>query len=279
MMRNVIVLLCCLWISPLWAWNAQGHFLVAQIAWEELQPSVRERVEALVHELDDEWRVYNFTYAANWADRIKGDKRYDAYQSWHYIDLPFSADGTATQQPVVQNVVWAIYQAEKALQDPSTAKMDKSFYLRFLIHLVGDVHQPMHCIDRFSAQYPRGDQGGNWYPIDATFADNLHKYWDRGAGYFKQKIPHRRWHSWQIRRLAREMMRNHPRVEFGKALRNQNIRSWAEDCHQLARRHAYNIKPGARPSKHYQQQSQHIVQQQIALAGYRLADILNRLFA
>src|SRR5204862_5471350 len=98
---------------------------------------------------------------------------------WHYIDLPFSPDGTPLEQPIAPNAATQIAAFRAALSAPDTTDEVKSYDLVWLLHLVGDVHQPLHCATRVRQSDPDGDAGGNGVAVRcAACPERLHAFWD-----------------------------------------------------------------------------------------------------
>ena len=108
---------------------------------------------------------------STWADEKRSDPNFDEYGIWHYVNMPLDksySEATHTQE----NIVTVIKKSTELLKSNSLSKEDKKFYLKFLIHLVGDIHQPLH-VGRAE------DRGGN--DIKVNFFDkksNLHSVWD-----------------------------------------------------------------------------------------------------
>ena len=157
---------------PLEAWNATGHRIVAAIAYDRLTPQAKARVDELLKQHPDFAGLSPrdaFLAAAVWPDTIKGDSRfYDdiaanpkptpllpgfpsmaRHTNWHYVDLPFSPDGTRLERPKKPN---ALTELRRILKEPELTAYD----LPWLIHLTGDVHQPLHCTSRFTSALPKG---------------------------------------------------------------------------------------------------------------------------
>src|ERR1019366_4832246 len=101
-----------------------------------------------------------FVTAAVWADDYKSQL---GSSIWHYIDLPFSLDGTSTNSfvPASFHVVQAINLSIATLQNSSASQSNQAVSLRYLLHFVGDIQQPLHAPDAFFASQPHGDGGGN----------------------------------------------------------------------------------------------------------------------
>ena len=163
--------------------------IVAQIAYTHLSPDVRSRSDSLiaVPVMYSSAANSNFVTAAAWADDIKSYT--SAYSTWHYIDLPFSLDGTSTSGVTVASfdVVQAINLEVATLQNPSASQSDQATALRFLLHFVGDIQQPLHCSTAVFASRPNGDAGGNGFYINGNW-NNLHSLWDSGGGFLTDSL-------------------------------------------------------------------------------------------
>ena len=261
------------------AWSPIGHQIVAQIAYNQLSPHAREHVLKMVelwnqHDAD----AQSFDRSAAWADLIKGSK-VRAFNSWHYIDHSYVVKGS--HLPKLGRVkghhaVWAINQCLAVLHAPKGDPMLKAFFLRMLLHTVGDLHQPLHCISRYSVDTPEGDLGGNRFPINVRGKHNLHAYWDSGLGLFPKSLAKHIDSEW-VMKTATAIIQHYPPAFFGDKLESGNIMKWSWESYKIARQFAYTAKWNKKPSQAYQQRGQAIVQQQLALAGYRLAHLLEDL--
>ncbi len=189
---------------PAAAWHATGHMITAQIAYDELTPDARREVDRLIAVLATFAPEHDHAVTASlWADELKS-QGLEVFSSWHYINLPYNAGRLAeVVAPREENVVWALREATSTLRAEAD-DLPKARMLRFMLHLVGDVHQPLHCASRFTAGLAEGDRGGNDFPIRHTTQD-LHAYWDSGAGAF----PEFEGQDWQpmVRRLTSELIR------------------------------------------------------------------------
>ena len=253
-------------------WNALGHRLVAQIAYDHMTDHAKQVFNQYNQAMDKIYKPQGFVDAAVWLDTLR-------YQdvSWfatmHYIDLPFSQD--SSQLPTMQkiNALWAIEKANTLLFNKYATDFDKGMALRVVLHVVGDLHQPLHAATRVSAQFPQGDRGGNLVPLGGNHvAKNLHAYWDRGAGMLTTK---RRYNLTQLAKRAANIEQRRPCQKTGIDL---NPVHWAEESHALAVNKAYKELPeNSIPDKHYQRLTQKIAEQQLALAGCRLGALLNQM--
>lgn len=273
-----ILLASLLFTSVSVAWNSAGHRIVAQIAYDRLTPKAKASVDAitaiLFHSNNADKR---FLSASSWPDQIKTATT--RYSSWHFIDLPIN-EGGAPIPPLKKkyNVVWAIGLSEKMLKNPSTNIYQRAKYLSFLIHFIGDIHQPLHCTTLYSPQFPHGDMGGNLYPIQTPIAQFLHPYWDDGLGLLYSPPNHYLFGLSTVEKMATQWTQLYSRQYFEKQLQEQLAMQWAEDSHAYAVSFVYSIPMNTKPTQAYIQEGQTIVRKQIVLAGYRLADALNQLY-
>ncbi|MDI9819462.1 MULTISPECIES: S1/P1 nuclease [unclassified Legionella] len=260
----------CLMVSS-YGWNSLGHRLVAQIAYHHLTPHTRQVLNHYNHALDKVYRPQNLINSAAWLDSLRYQNDF-WLGSKHYINIPFSQDGTALEPPAAENAVSAIKAAEKLMQTSLASDFDKGFTLRLLLHVAGDIHQPLHAASQFSIRHPHGDKGGNLFSLGYNpIATNLHAYWDKGGGLLDTK---KHYTSEQLNRKAYSIEKRWP-CQPKKMTLNPEV--WANESHQLAVNNAYHIRPGEKPSRQYQRMVKSLTEQRLALAGCRLASLLNKL--
>lgn len=254
-----------------YSWNAIGHRLVAQIAYDNLTPEAKEMVNKYNRSLDSHNRFSNFIFAATWLDMIRS-RDVHWYDHLHYMDIPFSLDDTPLPSISEVNALWAIKESLKTLSSKYSSIKDKGLSLRILVHVVGDVHQPMHTVSQISIKYPQGDLGGNLYPLGKNpIGANLHQYWDNGAGLLKKRSK-----KFRVANKAKQLEEKWP---CNQSELTQNPYQWILESNKLAVSKAYAIQKGAVPDKKYQRRSQKLVERQIVFAGCRLAILLNSLSA
>src|SRR5262245_31914837 len=181
--------------GPALAWNAKGRMVSARLAWRQLSDGQRAQVTALLRKhphyahylaaqrptgfTEEEWA---FMRVATWADWVRsGTGREYSHPTWHYIDYPFvppsAAVDPAKHQPPAgqQNAVYAFgVNLEKAR---TGSDEEKAVALTWIFHLVGDIHQPLHCAALFDERLPNGDLDGNRVRIRIrTSPTNLHSF-------------------------------------------------------------------------------------------------------
>ncbi len=108
-----------------------------------------------------------FVEGACWPDQIK-DEGVEEYNEWHFTDVPIFEDGKMPVKTDPVNSSWATHQLYSTLKETETTtngKLMQSFGLRMMIHIVGDIHQPLHSAALFSDRFPTGDEGGNLFKI------------------------------------------------------------------------------------------------------------------
>ncbi|OGT49040.1 MAG: hypothetical protein A3E82_01320 [Gammaproteobacteria bacterium RIFCSPHIGHO2_12_FULL_38_11] len=276
-MKKIIFVLLLFFLTTAFAWNGTGHRIIAQIAYDQLTPTAKEKIDVLTrYRFASKYPDERFLKASTWPDQIK--KISPHCSPWHFIDLPFAKNNIQAAPINPQNAVSEITRAEKIVSDISENNNRRAKYLSFLIHFVGDIHQPLHCITLYSKVFPEGDKGGNRFPVKTAISDNLHWYWDEGLGLFYSTPHHYQFHYYQIETIAKQWMADYPPSFFGARLSVMAPIAWAHESHQLAVTSAYQIQPNTTPSQTYIQQGQMIVREQVVLAGDRLAVVLNRVF-
>src|ERR1044072_4307601 len=173
-------------VIPAQAWNNKGHMLVAYIAYTNLDPAVRQKVDALLERHPDFARLQQnagspnsqnyhliiFMNAATWPDSIRKDGRFydetdsdetptpllDGYPSmkrftgWHYIDLPFPINNAQVTQPGSVNAFRLLKASTGAINNPKVRASSQAYFLSWCLHVAGDVRQPLHCISRFTPE-------------------------------------------------------------------------------------------------------------------------------
>ena len=173
------------------AWGDEGHQVVALIAQSFLEADVRKRINALLAADTDDLTAHDIASAATWADKFR-DANFEGSRAktrqWHFTDIEITAPdlhkacfnhpalptGTvASNGPAADCVVDKIEQFAAELADPKTDPEEQTVALKFLLHFVGDLHQPLHSSDD-------NDRGGNGKKVSANGfkAGNLHHYWD-----------------------------------------------------------------------------------------------------
>ncbi|GGI76958.1 S1/P1 nuclease [Legionella impletisoli] len=266
---GIILLLSTMTFS--YAWNSVGHRIIAQIAYNHLSKGAKRDFNHLIHSMDREYRPQTFVNASVWLDGLRAQD-VNWYNTFHYIDWFFSEDSSPLPSTQQINALWAMQQAIKTLKSNKASDFDKGLSLRILIHVAGDIHQPLHAASRVSHQHPAGDLGGNLVELGKNeVGNNLHQYWDKGAGFLSGQ---RHYNRQQIIELANRIEQQFPCNPKRMDLSPEH---WAKESHQFAKNFSYNLKPCTVPKQAYQDRAIQISKERIALAGCRLAAMLNEI--
>lgn len=271
-------LACSLLLAPVLAtpWIDTGHMVVAAIAEKRLTPAAKAAV-ANLFQGDTSGKTNNFVTCSAWADDIKSQK--DAH--WHYINLHFRSDGRPTpNKPLEENVVWAIEKFAREVGDRTLPREQRRNALKYLVHFVGDVHQPLHAVARDTDEHPKGDRGGNEFKVVGRGLDpeprSLHFLWDIAGGLFPTiERPLTATGTSMLSKLAQDIENLFPERVFPGAS-ELDPKQWAAESLALAQSSLYNLEPNAQPTKLYLAYCQSLSAERAAVAGYRLARILNR---
>jgi len=272
------------------AWGDEGHEIIGLIAEHYLTPAARSTVEHLLAGDDTGLVTRDLAHEATWADKYRDSDRdgarlrYNATRDWHFVDLeirdgpdlnsachgrPRLPQGTpASRGPAHDCVIDKIEQFSAELADPRVDEAERRLALQFLLHLVGDLHQPLHASDDH-------DQGGNRKLASGPgfSQNNLHHDWD--VVFLERLGP-------GSAAIARSLI---ARVSEAELLRwsRGTPDEWALETFAVAKQHAYGLLPARsdagiyRLSEAYATDASAVSAQQLTRAGVRLAALLNRL--
>jgi hypothetical protein len=307
------VLILLLGAGPLYAWDSFGHMEVAYLAYQKLTPAMQARVWTLLQMNPDfhTWegtipagtsnadkQVMIFMIAATWADEIKYISPYkdrfsdepgnpdtpdgatssqnigytDLYRHryWHFVDRPFSQDHTALP-PIPQPNAQTQIAAFRAVLASTSLDDLKSYDLVWLLHLVGDVHQPLHCSTRVSSSKPAGDNGGNGVTVHP--GNKLHTYWDDVVGTTPEMPDYQ-----SVIAAAKQLPA--PQASLASE-KNEDV--WITESFNYTTSKVYKSPVKAKPdggpftlTTSYQTKAATLAKQRVALAGARLANLLNQ---
>jgi hypothetical protein len=287
-----ISIICLILCTPSLSlgWGAGGHMMVAQIAFGRLNAKAKAQANMLlaipINPANVSARSKDFVNAAHWPDDLRQFPEFDSFKALHFIDTPFSTDGTALPPVPTPNIVTALQENVNILKT-STDKNAQAQALRFIIHFVGDIHQPLHCTTRVDSAHPEGDRGGNLVSIKIPGQNgkltksNLHSFWDGGIGTFPRTGPNFRPPPLsQIPAAAAKATAGNPDTDPALKLNDPfNFQSWADESFALAKDVTYKgITNGAKPSAAYKSKATKVARKRVAWGGYRLAALLNAIW-
>lgn len=260
------------------AWGPEGHAIIAEIAQRHLDPAAARQVRQLLA-LEGKTRL---DQVSSWPDEIRKD--HPETGPWHYVDIPLAAPGYDVRRdcPHGNCVVARLPRFVHVLADRSAAPRVRLEALKWVVHLVGDIHQPLHNEDH-------GDKGGNTvHLVYFGHPTNLHRMWDTNIIEHALGLhmgPHFSFDRTATRAIAARMdasIGHAERVRWSPPMVLGNIGPdavrWSDHAHALARKVAYgNLPDRRRPgwSAPYQEKAWPLVKTQLEAAGVRLADVLN----
>jgi len=282
-----VVLIQFLFQVNTFAWGDTGHMAVAQIAYQNLDsPAKKNRADELVGLIRlqnaDSEKTYDFVTSACWMDDIRDSPMFEPLKDWHFITQRYIIDNAvADEEPPPVNAASILNWLGSKLNDEDEADLKKAYYLAELNHLIGDIHQPLHSVTRYTPDRKGGDRGGNFFPLDdAAPRKNLHSYWDAGGGLFGFRDVGRPLNETRRKTLAayaNKIMNDYPRSAMIGEINDLKPNNWAKESFNLAKINVYQgIKEDVIPSDAYRANAQKVSARRIALAGYRLAAILNK---
>jgi hypothetical protein len=306
-MKTPLILALLLLLTPFssYAWNHEGHRTVAAIAYDNLDTTERQKIDAILkhHPFYEEfWRIdynakhpagmtfekYAFIRAAGWPDDVRAEEFKDEYHNatWHYVNFPVTPpDSMDLDEPIGTGVLLdQIAECQSVIQKQTSLKRraNRAIMLAWLLHLVGDLHQPLHSVALVNNTYPDGDHGGNNFFIRTSAktnqSQNLHSLWDGLLG-----------NSFDVGDAARLAIKLQD--DFPKSQENiqVDVNKWVKESANLGLHNAYQFKGVAirgkkKPSNTapilpvgYRSASEQIAKRQVARAGYRLAAMLANL--
>lgn len=268
-LRVVVIALLAL-AAPAAAWGPKGHKIVAMIAANRLSPAAQQQVKVL---LADDPAGTTLPAIAPWADDVKDGSRRDT-TNWHFVNIPVgdrptTFDSRRDCRPDPRRgdcIINAVDRQLHILADRRAPARERRDALKFVTHLVADLHQPLHCAERDD------DRGGN--NVDVTLLGergwNLHSVWDSGliaeSGLSQNKYVEK------LSRWLREQ--NVDRLGAGTPV------DWANESHALALAHAYRtptgraVVDGSKLDARYVEAGLEVIDTQLARAGVRLSAVL-----
>lgn len=235
-------------------WGKTGHRVVGEIAENYLTGKTKRKIAKL---LDHRTLAFSSTF----ADEIKSDDRYDKFYNWHFVNMPFDTTYELSVKNPKGNLVTGIAFCKNIIQDEKSSEADKAFYLKLLIHLVGDLHQPMHI-------GLEEDRGGNDIKLKWFYKDtNLHSVWD------SKMIDD---YGMSFTELADNV--DYLSKEEVKAIQKGTVVDWVNETQQLTKTVYASVKEGENLRGDYTYRYFDTVRAQLQKGGIRLAKVLNDIF-
>jgi len=292
------------------AWDDVGHKITAYIAWQRMSPQARENVIRILRAAPEDshlaafYKSYGsepentrkreyFMLVSTWADIVRDrafENRYKKYHkgNWHFSDT-FWRQVDAKPQILTGfeeggQGVTRLFESEKTLRDTGSSNAEKAIAIAWLMHIGGDIHQPLHTSARVTDLEPKGDQGGNLFllsPQGTARANqvNLHWFWDSIVG---RNIPLRgeTCERSYIEPIAQNIMRKHPYPKLQNRLNLGKYDAWQAESFAFNPTTVYSpeLKRGQLPPASYRKNAFGVAEKQLAVAGNRLGETLNQIF-
>jgi hypothetical protein len=252
-MKSLLTLvLICVFSLNSFGWGATGHRAMGWVAQQHLNAKAKKKLAALLGQ-------ESIAIASTWMDDVRSDSTYDYMTDWHWVTIE---TGQTYDQSVKNKNGDIIMTLERIVAELKSKKLDRKKEIeaiKILIHLVGDLHQPLHvgCCD---------DQGGNkvrlkWFREDS----NLHRVWDSDM-IDGTKLSYSE--------LGESLGK--PNKTTVKKWQSTKVRDWADES-MSARKQVYNIGKG-NLSYEYAYENMPLVKERLLLAGVRLAGLLNEIY-
>lgn len=267
-----VFLLLLLTAAPSLAWWHEGHQLVVLLAQDHLSHGTQIEIsEILSHHPDP--TVRSLKSASTWPDLIKDEDHpfhHHDRSDWHYINRPIP-DSSAGQSH--GKLVEQLKKQGDILADKDKPKAQRAVALSWYVHLVGDIHQPLHNVNYYSEDFPKGDLGGNRFDVVlGSQAISLHILWDSIGGRFIEKPPVGR-----LRSYNRAFQKDWPIAKMTEETQVGDPQAWSNEGLSLCRHRIYpQVHQRAPISITALQDTLDLTKKQLCLAGYRLALQLNR---
>ena len=250
----VVVVFVITGFSTIDIWGPTGHRATGEIAEKHLTKRAKKKIEKLL-------QGESLAFVSTYADQIKSDKKYNKFYSWHYVNMPLDSDYETAEKNPKGDLVTGIKECVKTLKDKEASEEDKRFYLKMLVHLMGDLHQPMH-IGR------KEDKGGNTIQVQwFKKGTNLHRVWDGdmikewGMSYVELAC--------NSKDLSKEQI---------NTIKKGTVLDWLKDTHKLTEKVYNSVEIGENLKYRYSYDYFPVVREQLQKGGIRLAKVLNEIF-
>ena len=294
--------------SQAFGWSGPGHAAVAAMAYRDLasDPTLRKKLVDVLkkHPSFKGWRkefnskksgfpaeldlgMFLFIRAATWPDAIRRTgipalKPFD-HPNWHFVDYALKPPSfPESSSPTPQDdVLFGINESLNTLADNNADPVLRAAMLSWLIHLVGDIHQPLHCATLVTTQFPAptGDRGGNSFIIFQSSTNHaktkLHSFWDGRLG--SELVPD----PVQALQNAKMLKSLHSRSSLSEMSAADNTEQWSFESRTEATQDVYKfknkmLKQNAVLPSGYVTNSHTVARRRLALAGYRLSDEMKK---
>ncbi len=250
--KSVFILLTFITINS-YGWGIIGHRAIGAIAEEYLSRKASKNIARVL-------KGENMAIASTWMDEVRADSNYDHMETWHWVTIPEGMSYDQTEKSETGDALEAIERMVKKLKQGNLTAKEEAEALKVLIHLVGDIHQPLHV-------GTGEDMGGNQVKIKWFWSNsNLHRVWDSEMINDKQ---------YSYTELAAAV--NYTNKIHVTAWQEATVREWTKEAMTL-RAQVYDIPEDENLRYEYLYNNWDTVKQQLLKAGVRLAGLLNEIY-
>ncbi|WP_088323057.1 S1/P1 nuclease [Polaribacter tangerinus] len=236
-------------------WGQNGHRATGKIAESYLTRKAKRKIDKLLN-------GQSLAFVSTFGDEIKSDKKYREFSPLHYVNMNLDDTYETAEKNPKGDLVTGINKCIEVLKDANSAEQDKVFYLKMLVHFVGDLHQPMHIGQR-------EDKGGNTIQVQwFGQGTNLHAVWDT-----------KMIEAWNMSYLELADNAQYLSKRQKAAIENGSVVDWVNEVHQLTKKVYKSVTVGENLRYRYSYDYFGIVRQQLQKGGIRLAKILNDIYS
>lgn len=235
-------------------WGATGHRVIGEVAAQHISKKTAKVI-------DDLLEGASLAYVSVFADDIKSDDRYQAFFSWHFANINIDENYNSSSKNPKGDVVQAVEICVRKLKSKTTPRAEKQFYLKLLVHFIGDLHQPMHLAKK-------EDKGGNKIKIKwFGKSSNLHRLWDSDMINSSQ---------FSYTELAQNLPLITPKAL--EQMKSSSLSFWISETHELTKKVYQELPKKPNLGYKYQYDNFDLLRLQLLRAGVRLAALLEDIF-
>jgi S1/P1 Nuclease. len=235
-------------------WSKTGHRVTGQIAQNHLKGKTKRALNDL---LDG----HSLAFVSTYGDDIKADRAYNKYSPWHYVNYPLGMSYVDSEKSKDGDIITAIEECKTVIKDKNRPREERVFHLKMLVHLIGDLHQPMHASRE-------EDKGGNDIQVQwFGQGSNLHRVWDQNLiesyGMTYTELAH------ELDKVPTKKI---------KKIQEGTIYDWVDESHEICGELYDSVKVGDKLGYQYTYNYNDLLFEQLQKGGLRLAKVLNDLF-
>lgn len=253
MLKKVFALLFLLMSFQVFGWGVTGHRTIGKIADNHLSKKARKKITAILgHDTP--------AVVSTWMDQMRSYDAYDHTHDWHWVTIPEGETYESSKKNPKGDIISTIERLIAELKAGGLAKEKEAEHIKMLVHLIGDIHQPLHVGNG-------NDRGGNDEKVEwFREKSNLHRVWDSGM------IDQRKYSYTELAEVI-----EHASKDDIKKWQAASVRDWATESIAL-RKQVYDIPEDKRMSYRYLEDNWKTVELRLVQAGIRLAGVLNDIY-